>query len=58
MAYYVNMHEECDSHTNRPTAAVHHELISFADVELQMMAVEPCDEGLYQSSVRLGKNSL
>ncbi len=37
---------------------VHHKLISFADFELQVTVVAPCDKTLYQSSVLLCKNSL
>ncbi len=37
---------------------VHHKLIGFADIELQVIVVTPGDEALYQSSVLLCKNSL
>ncbi len=37
---------------------VHHKPICFADIELQVIAVAPCDEALYQSSVLLWRNSL
>lgn len=53
LANYVNMHKGCCSKTNRPPAAVHHKLISFAEMKLQGMVVEPCDEGLYHSSVKI-----
>ncbi len=37
---------------------VHHRLTGFADTELQVIVVAPCDEALYQSSVLRCKNSL
>ncbi len=37
---------------------VDNKLIVFADIELQVIVVEPCDQALYQSSVLLCKNSL
>ncbi len=37
---------------------VHHKIIGFVDIELQVIVVAPCDEALYQSSVLLCKNGL
>ncbi len=30
---------------------VHHKLIGFTDIELQVIVIAPCDEALYQSFV-------
>ncbi len=41
-----------------PVLVVRHTLTGFADIELQVTVVAPCDEALYQSSVLLSENSL
>ncbi len=40
-----------DNQDRRPPVplAVHHKLIGFADIELQLIVIAPCDETLHQS---------
>lgn len=59
----VNTNKEFDfflflsmnSHTKRHTAVVQHKLIGFADIDLQVIVVAPCEEALCQSSVYICK---
>lgn len=49
-------------HTNRRTAVVHHKMIGFADIELHVIVVAPCDEAQSElsNSVKrcLGEDSI
>lgn len=45
-------------HTNRHTAVIYLKLMCFADIELQLIVVAPCNEALHHSSVLLCKKSL
>ncbi len=48
--HFLSLNDDQDRRSPVPLV-VHHKLIGFADIELQMIVVAPCDKALYQSSV-------